>query len=60
MEVISEFWQPGGYKDIVNWIDGMIAIAIITVEKNPADEDAQKPRLTRCPILETYPYNRHS
>ena len=29
MELASELWQQGGYKDIVNWIDGMIAVALI-------------------------------
>ena len=29
MESIGELWQPGGYKDIVNWVDGTIAIVLI-------------------------------
>ena len=29
MDVVGEMWQQGGYKDIVNWIDRIIAVAIL-------------------------------
>jgi len=29
MEAVSELWQQYGYKDLGNWIDGAIAVALV-------------------------------
>ena len=31
MDTLAELWQSQGYKDIGNWIDGAIAVALLWI-----------------------------